>query len=382
MLTDRRPRLRLLARSQLGEDSYHSLLLALLRGLAALQVAAAHLRNEFFPSLRSLPDPAQWYQVLAFVTGFAHQAVLLFFLISGWLVGGSLLNKFTRPQALKLYAIDRVSRLWTVLIPAFLLMLALAVASGADLGDYAPATLAGNLVGLQTVTLPQYGGNYPLWSLANESWYYLMFPLVLLYLANRHRALCAVALMLIAALLPFEITLYFAIWLLGAAFSRVRLACDALTRVALVLLLAVLSVWVRIYGSNDDLVIASFGHDVLLALVFLTLLSSTVVRPDPSLPWLAALRKLATLLSNFSFTLYVLHVPLIGVLHWLGSRLFGQETLQPDGCSELAVYLAMLAAILVFSYGFYRLSEAHTGTVRRMLKQTLLARPQPGLRAI
>jgi hypothetical protein len=44
------PRFRLLQHSQLGEDSYHSLLISLLRGLAALQVAAAHLRNEFMPA--------------------------------------------------------------------------------------------------------------------------------------------------------------------------------------------------------------------------------------------------------------------------------------------------------------------------------------------
>ena len=45
-------------------------------------------------------------------------------------------------------------------------------------------------------------------------------------------------------------------------------------------------------------------------------------------------------------------------------------------------YVAMLAFVLLFAYGFYRLFEAHTGAVRRVLKKLLRAKPQPGLRAI
>jgi peptidoglycan/LPS O-acetylase OafA/YrhL len=389
--TDTLPRFQLLQRSQLGEDSYHSLIMSLLRGLAALQVAAAHLRNEFMPGLRTMHDPALWYQGLAFVTGFAHQAVVLFFLISGWLVGGSLLNKMGRPQALRLYAIDRISRLWTVLIPTFALIVALGIADGtlsAHDADFSPdnpyswSTLAGNLAGLQTVAVPQFGLNYPLWSLANESWYYLMFPLVLLYMAGRRRVLCAAALMLAAALQPFSLTLYFGIWLLGAAFSRVRLECGAPTRAALLLVLVALSLYLRARGGNDDLGIASFGQDLLLSLIFLPLLSSTVIPVAPGLPLLAPLRAVAGVLSGFSFTLYVVHVPVIGMLQWLGLHLYGQDTLQAEALSDLGIYLAMLGFILVFAYGFYRLFEAHTGAVRRALKKLLPAHIQPGLRAM
>jgi peptidoglycan/LPS O-acetylase OafA/YrhL len=83
-------------------------------------VAAAHLRAECSPACAEHGRSALWYQVLAFFTGFAHQAVLVFFLISGWLVGGSLLNKLGQPDALLSYAIDRITRLWTVLMPTFL----------------------------------------------------------------------------------------------------------------------------------------------------------------------------------------------------------------------------------------------------------------------
>lgn len=55
------------------------------------------------------------------------RAVVVFFLLSGWLVGGSLLNKATREGAFKDYAIDRMTRLWIVLMPTFILILGLGI---------------------------------------------------------------------------------------------------------------------------------------------------------------------------------------------------------------------------------------------------------------
>ncbi|HEU4776842.1 MAG TPA: acyltransferase family protein [Telluria sp.] len=389
MTSPRFPRLRVMPQSQLGEDSWHSLLISFLRGMAALQVAAAHLRAEFMPSLRSLEQPALWYQALSFFTGFAHQAVVVFFLISGWLVGGSLLNKRAEPAALKLYAIDRVTRLWTVLIPTFVLILALGILTGqvdprapdfARDNPYSATALAGNLVGLQTVSVPQFGGNYPLWSLANESWYYLMFPLLLTAFWGRRRLGALLALAALAVLLPPELVLYFSVWLLGAGFSRLRLDCDALARFALLFLTVGLSVWFRLKGSNDGLVFGSYLQDVAISLPFLLFLSSTVVRPSPAIRT-APLRNFAGFFSDFSFTLYVVHVPLLGLFKWLGTTLLGTHTISAVHPLHLLVYVALLAAVVLLAYGFYRLFEARTYQVRRWFKHLLLS-PQPGLRAM
>lgn len=381
------PRLRLLQQSQLGEDSYHSVLISLLRGLAALQVAAAHLRAAFYPGLRTMDDPALWYQALAFATGFAHQAVLVFFVISGWLVGGSFLNKLGRPGAVKLYAIDRLTRLWTVLIPTFLLILAFGIVSGtldprsADFAidnPYSIPAFVGNLAGLQTMLVPPFGANFPLWSLANESWYYLLFPMLVFAAGNgcaRQRAALWGALTLAVLILPLAMVLYFAVWLLGAAFSRLRLECGALTRTALLLLLLGLSVHFRLHGSNDDLELASFPQDLLLSTVFLLFLSSTVIKASPQSLIMRTIKPGATLLSNFSFTLYVVHVPILMFLGWLGCVLFGKNRVHADSLGDLAIYLAMLTAVVVFSYGFYCLFEARTYRVRRWLKSQLMSAP-------
>lgn len=385
MNRSRRPRFHLMVQSQLGEDSWHSIIISLLRGLAALQVAAAHLRADFFPGLRSLENPALWYQGLAFFTGFAHQAVVVFFLISGWLVGGSFLNKRNLPGAIKLYAIDRVTRLWTVLIPTFALILAFGIVTGtldprsvdlARTNDHSVAAFAGNLAGLQTIVVPTFGGNFPLWSLANETWYYFMFPLLVAGMAGQRRALAGAALVATALLIPFELVLYFSIWLLGAAFSRVRIECGAASRVALVAVLAALSVYFRLYGSNDGMVLASYPQDLLLGAVFMLFLSTTIVKPASGAFWHAPLRKFATTLSNFSFTLYVVHVPVLGMLGWIGLHLFGRRQLRPDSLADLGVYCVILVLTTAFAYGFYLLFEARTYQIRRWAKNLLAARKE------
>lgn len=353
----------------------------MVRGLAALQVAAAHLRGAFFPDPSSIDNPTFWHHALTFSTGFTHLAVVMFFLISGWLVGGGLLNKLDAPDALKLYAIDRLTRLWTVLLPTLLLIVAFGILSGtleprsADFSQarpYSVTSFAGNLLGLQTVIVPPFGDNVALWSLANGTWYYVMFPLMVMTMTPKYRWPATGALALCCALLPLELVLYFCIWLLGAAFSRVRVHCGVLMRALLLGVTLALCLHLRMTTQDNDLTIASFPQDVLISIIFLLFLSSTAFKPARPLGWLASLRRWATLLSNFSFTLYVVHVPAIGMAAWLGTRLLGTDKIAADRLAGLGAYLLLLAALVLFSYGFYLLFEARTFALRRWARDLLL----------
>lgn len=335
--------------------------------------------------MRELGSPPVAYQLLAFATGFAHQAVVVFFVISGWLVGGSLLNKYAAkaPTPMQDYAIDRVTRLWTVLVPALLAMLAIGIivgeadptqADASAANAYSAAAFIGNLVGLQTVMVENFSGNYALWSLANETWYYVAFPLLLLAFAPGKRsrqATAAAALLLLAGCLPLSISLYFALWLLGAAFSRVRIACQHGVRMALLVLAAGVSVYFRMVGHNDDLNHASFLQDLLIALPLLALLASLQIPLVLGSPAARGVARLAHWLSEFSFTLYVIHVPFVRLLRYLGLQIFGRGRLDPRAPLDLLAYLGLLALLLLIAYGSYRLFEAHTFRVRRLLKSAL-----------
>jgi peptidoglycan/LPS O-acetylase OafA/YrhL len=377
------PRATILDATNLDEGFQHANLISLLRGLAAVEVVAAHLRAQLFPGLKTLPDPTLWYQALAFFTGFAHQAVVLFFLLSGWLVGGSMLNKLHQPGAMLSYAIDRVTRLWVVLIPAFLLTLLLAVngeavdprqLSLARDNEYSLTAFAGNLFGLQDLAVPRYGGNFSLWSLTNETWYYLLFPLGVLALTARStmsRAAAGATLALLISLLGIGIALYFLVWLLGVAFSRVRIEATRGWRIGMAAVLLVLSVWFRLTGSNDKLVPDSFLQDWILSVAFLLVLCSLQFRADPARRSTRIVRRLGGMLAGFSFTLYVVHVPLLRALtgHMAPLR---QARLAPDRIGDLAIYAGMLAAIILLAYLFHLPFEAQTRRLRRRVKRIAL----------
>jgi peptidoglycan/LPS O-acetylase OafA/YrhL len=375
------------------------MLISLMRGLAALQVAAAHLRAEMFPGLREIVGPPIYYQALAFATGFAHQAVVVFFLISGWLVGGSLLNKLDRANASTgaatddaspwlAYAIDRLTRLWTVLVPALCLMLLVGVVTHAadparadvsTVNEYSAAAFIGNLVGLQTVVVENFGGNYALWSLANETWYYIQFPLLLIMFTSRSRVrqIGAAALVLVlGASLPFEITLYCALWLLGAAFSRIRIDCGTGARVVLIAVAAACSIFFRVRGSNDDLKVESFVQDLVYSLPLLAFLASMQAPLAMRSPGIRIVARIAHTLSEFSFTLYVTHLPVIKLLRYIGLQTFGRDRLAPHAPLDYAVYAGMLAILLAAAWLSYLLFESHTFRVRRAVKNALQPRPR------
>lgn len=369
--------------SQLSEDSMQSLLMNLLRGVASLQVAAAHLRAEIYPGLRNLDEPGLAYMALAFFTGFAHQAVMVFFLISGWLVGGSLLNKIGQPRALRSYAIDRATRLWTVLVPTFMMMIGIGLITGAATtepagfgspGEFSAGTFLGNVLGLQTIVVDRFGGNYPLWSLANETWYYIQFPLLLLIFTGRgllQQASCAALLALTFAWLPYVMSLYFGIWLLGAVFSRIRVESSFGARIVVLAIALGVSVYYRIYGVNDDILPESFGQDLICTLPVVVFLAAMSQPIGPSV-FLRRVGAFGKWLSEFSFTLYVLHVPVIDLLQYIGRTQFGRTLLDPTRPTDFAIYFAMLGILMGTSYLSYLVFERNTYRVRRFAKRLLL----------
>jgi peptidoglycan/LPS O-acetylase OafA/YrhL len=379
------PTLRCRAQSNLNEHPLQSLALSLLRGVAALEVTAGHLRSEIYPGLRTLDDPTLTYQVFAFVTGFAHQAVIVFFLISGWLVGGSLLNRLHQPRAFAHYAIDRVTRLWTVLLPTLLLILLIGIVIGqahpgqadaSPANHYSALSFLGNLLGLQTFLVPNFGGNYALWSLTYETWYYVQFPLLALALFGHgrwRRSACATGFALLVVALPGMISTYFILWLLGAAFSRIELYCGNLLRVALLLLTTVLFTYYRLTGTNNELVPESFFQDLICSIPLLLLLASLHQRVDTDSPRFTHVSAIANFFSEFSFTLYVIHLPLIFLLLHFSAEILGRKQLNPYLALDYLWYAGILLGLIGAAYLFYLLFERNTFRIRRALKHWLLA---------
>jgi len=378
------PKITILEKTNLQEDHWHSMVISQLRGLAALQVAAAHLRALQYPGFSAVEKPPLLFLGLAFSSGFAYLAVIVFFVLSGWLVGGSFLNKLNSERALQHYAIDRVSRLWVVLVPTFVVVLL----AGAVVGEldtkqvsfsatepYSAGAFVGNMVGLQTIMVPPFGANFPLWSLANETWYYVLFPLLILVFRAKAIATRVVAVLAIGAIVQLvhgTILLYFSIWLLGAAFSRVRIELGQVWRWALLLLLVGSAVFIRLQGTTN-FTLKEYPDYLLFSLIFVLFLSSMQFKRQAG-PKLDRIDRTGRFFANFSFTLYVLHVPMILVMGYALRSVFGIGQLSPHSMLHYLIYAGMYLMLVVGAYLFYLPFESNTPRVRQWLKAQLFAR--------
>jgi len=171
-----------------------SSLLNFARWFSAFMVFLHHFRNYLFTSYDLIEHKTVLTKIFYFFTLFGHEAVIVFFILSGLFVGGGWLSSMRNNQEnLKKYLIDRLTRLYIVLIPSLFLALFFALIL-IDISNTREVSLSikdffGSLLFLQTILTEPFAHNGPLWSLANEFWYYMLFPLLTFIYYNKKRYL-------------------------------------------------------------------------------------------------------------------------------------------------------------------------------------------------
>jgi peptidoglycan/LPS O-acetylase OafA/YrhL len=362
--------------------------LDVMRGFAALLVFAGHLRaltvSEYHPDIDLLGKG------FYFITGLGHQCVIIFFVLSGFFITKSVVGSLRAGRWTFVgYGIDRLSRLWTVLIPALVITWAID-RLGLWLHPDSPVYLGqltalpninptekssfgvflGNLFFLQEITVPTFGSNGPLWSLSYEFWYYVLFPLIALATARHSpfisRFFCTV---LAAAILLFvgkTIASYFLIWLTGslAYFLYQRnTGSDRATLLISVLLFILVLAGTRA-GWNSTL-INEFSLGLSAGFLVLTLSHLTTTN--------RLLLVVARHTSSASYTIYLVHLP-ISIL--VTVSLFDSRA--GWSATYFGTYLLLFTAILLVAYLVWFLFERHTPFLKAKLKSFLL---RDGLRA-
>lgn len=319
--------------------------LDLVRVLAALVVVIDHLGKSVLP-------------VLSPVARFGQEAVIVFFLLSGFVI---MANEQHRMHDLAGYAGRRIRRIWPLLLVAMAVSTLVAWDNGTLAQRFELRELVLNLGALQDasalkpgVIVDSYLDNAPLWSLSYEVFFYLVFPLVLAAWTRAPRATNAALVLLCPlafALYAWRpghlslVTAYFMLWWSGA------LAADALRRGQFSLrgmavpvlgcaLLVVVSAAVvalqgyRGLGVYPFLMLRHFAGALLMLLALVLVPMGAVRRLASRIAGLAAFG------SSLSYGIYVLHYPimvqsglarsgaaglvlaglLVGMLAWLGDR--------------------------------------------------------------
>jgi peptidoglycan/LPS O-acetylase OafA/YrhL len=326
-----------------------------------------------------------------------REPVILFFVLSGFVIAYSAETKDRTPGN---YALNRLARLYSVVLPA-LVATALLDAAGSQLAPalYAdhwtdPATVAniGRPLGLQLIATGLFlnevwwwdvwpGVDSPFWSLGYEAVYYLNYALAIW--GGRYRWLW-VGLAALAA--GPKILLLMPLWLLGVATYR-AVKADRIGRAsgyfmtagsvaAYVLFLVLggrtmLNQLVRQIGGPDTTLLLSNSQEFLsnyvTGLLFAALLLGLAAVARDFATSLQRLQKPIRALAGLTFTLYLFHYPLVYFLRAVVLAA-GLERVSP-----LIVTGGTFALVAVIAH----VTEAQKDGLRRLMVRltTRVARP-------
>ncbi|WP_241023350.1 MULTISPECIES: acyltransferase [unclassified Paraburkholderia] len=348
-----------------------------LRGFAALLVAYFHCRQvtwigmgAFHQMHASLASPGTIAAWLTFPIAWGSAGVPIFFVISGYCIHRSGASKLLANPDYRLDAgqfwLRRFVRIYPVLLAALALTfladsisLTMTPVSHKIL-DIGPQAFLVNLFSLQGVAGKTYGSNGALWTLSLEVQFYLLYPL--LFAVRRRFGLNAVlagvaVINVISALTlaPHDVTFftsYWFSWMLGAwiAEARLRGSEGFPFAYAAAAVFAVAGCAAFHFGQ--------YGAFQLWACAFACYLVKALSRPIPTL---GVLMPLFSKLGEFSYSLYLIHLPLFVLL---GSLLFRSE-LQTSIWASFGFTLAVLPVAWVF----YRLFERPALNVAARLRK-------------
>jgi peptidoglycan/LPS O-acetylase OafA/YrhL len=224
---------------------------------------------------------------------------------------------------------------------------------------------------------PVFGTNSALWSLSYEFWYYIVGALLLLPLTRVAPVMRFVGFICGAVFaVSFSIFVWFflvggLIWIAGALVRFVPRPLIRSKRLALLIFLAVnIAVRVIVYRTIDVNPLWAKLADAAVALSFCNLLLS--LRHTESKEWAICNWRIHKQLSDFSYSLYASHLPIVvftaaAVDHVFG---FGWRAQSPTALHWVITF-GVLAVSLCAAWLLSRVTEARTEDVRLVVYRVL-----------
>jgi peptidoglycan/LPS O-acetylase OafA/YrhL len=351
------------------------------RGLAIALVLWHHLVEAYLPV-----GPASWLGWLRAGTSLSWSGVDLFFVLSGFFIGGILIDHRNSPRLAATFYVRRAVRILPLYYVTLVLCLVLVAAQLAGPIPAFPAWVYALFLTNIVIAWQNFWGSpllSPLWSIAVEEQFYLTAPWVVRWLPVARLPVFLVALVVIAWLL--RICLYLG-WSQshGAIHALMPLRMDTLALGALLawgvradalaaagpalacrwplwlaatgLLMFALTVCHYLGVESVDIYV---GYSTLgLAYAFLLVLLLVA-----KLPWLVRFFSLPplVLLGRYSYFVYLWHMIIgWGIVRWLGGGNFVLNSPRAFAILALAVGATVLASLgswKVFEYPLLKLGR-------------------------
>jgi len=377
------------AKMSSGSDG-HWPFLDFIRFGAALLVLCGHARGLLFEGIARVEHPNPLVRATYLISGLQHEAVVMFFIVSGFLVGGSAWRMIAAGKFdWRTYLLNRFVRIYLVLIPAFALVLLLDVVGkhffldtrfygvrplwpAAILDGWTWSQVPCHLFSVQGLLCAPWGADPPLWSLGFEWTLYLVAPpIFVVFLAPLTPVRRTVSILLVgfgfAALTWWNADwpIWFSFWMLGVLASRLF----ASRRIGLpVAMIGLFTCGLGLVLSRLA-VLPHLATDVMVGAGLAAAVACPIVTG-----WAGGNRAIERGAAS-SYSLYLVHLPVCVFVGALMERWFGwpMHVVQPDA-RGLAAFAAMTALAFCAAYVFARCTEDHTARVRHRLAGLRLGR--------
>jgi peptidoglycan/LPS O-acetylase OafA/YrhL len=333
-----------------------------LRGVAALYVFLYHVWQNGIYARSDVFD-----RTIAWSTGFlsyGHYAVPVFIVISGFCLGMPIVRRRDAGFDAVRFAKRRALRL----MPAYLLALAASVpllfATHALRGDHVPVSgLAASMAAHVMLVHNLFRGaalsiNAPMWSIALECQIYVIFALVLIPVWRRFGWAAQLLVAVLLGLVPhfarhgyLDWTAPWMLGLFGMGFAAAALRTIDARRAPRWLALAVGGAALAVVVPSSAPSSVDWAKDSLVGVaVAFFLLTSTRGDGATVAGRVLALRPIV-LLGTFSYSLYLVHGPLVASVCALLVRL------RTGAAASVIAYAALVAGGIGIAYVLYRLAE-------------------------
>ncbi|MGV2989290.1 acyltransferase family protein [Vibrio sp. E150_011] len=360
--------------------------LDLVRGIAALLVLIGHLRSLLFINWDGSLSvfPLLFYSI----TSLGHQGVLVFFVLSGFLISRSVIYKMNDDGWYwSIYLKDRLTRLLVVIVPAVFLGVAFDIIgiylfpeSKVYLGEIGSSVITyvvldsinfvnviSNLFFIPTNIIPVAGSNGSLWSISYEFWSYILFPLILITIKSNllvYKTLCIFFIFSIMYILGEKGNYYFSIWMIGAVVGFISVNFSNRYVKIKNLSLIMFFLFISSVGFSTLDILENNVEDFFIAIsfgLFILFHNDEYACRSPKV------RVMAHRLSAVSFSMYAIHLP---VLLLLISFFKIDERLDLNIFSFcLFLITVMITLCFCFCFCFWFCFERNTSRVRAILNR-------------
>lgn len=299
--------------------------------------------------------------VFSVFLNYGHLAVMGFFILSGYVIA---FVADQREKTFSIYLKHRFARLYSVMLVAWLLTITLDT-----IGPFISSDIYENMIPTDNILLRvvahalflqeswfisiQFFGNEPLWSLAYEFWYYILFGVIFLYKGKYKLGLITV----IALIMGPVILLFGSIWFAGVYLYKLHQRSYKVNQtLATVCFLASIPLIFTFPYWKDFLLpeqLPSYGKLSLRTyfkdILFTILVSINIFSFRYTAFSFSSIAPVIRFFSGISFSLYVFHFPLIFFFKAVLSHFFI--------LSDQALFMIITVLIIITVYLLSFISE-------------------------